>query len=380
MALHPTMIWEIPHSLNICVLIILTMRTLYIGGQKKKNNSGLKWKIYTFLFLSLVIIGSALKLTGPMIVENWINKKGADTTGYAFSVREVDLSLGKGQMILKDVKVFNPNTSTEMLETPNLTIQLSWLDLFSQGKKVLVSADKVDLILSKDLSSEMERIQAAGEKKDLYLATVDGKISKLNIIEQKEDQSRTVLELNDVNIKVKEVSLLSINKKTEFSVSSNIDNGGKLNLTGKTSEENGRTPWSIHGSLKQVSADIFNKIAGDKLPFSFHESRLNAEISAHSDHGKVSGEIAPDIKVLNLLDERPGIPTQSIARALTEELTFTLPFTLKDALTVQYEDTFRKLKTYRKYPASIVSSGTTEVKESQTQTPKSKKSFSFWPF
>lgn len=358
------------------------MGTIYIGGgNRKKSNGGTKWKIFIFLFLFIGVIGSVLKLTAPMIVEKWINRKGEGTKGYAFSIRDAAISFGKGQLILTDVKIFNPETNTELLEAPNMTIQLNWEDLvLSQEKKLSISADKVDLILSKDLSSEIERIQTAGgkQKKEFYLDAVEGKFSKLNIIEQKEDQSRTVLELNDVNVKAKEFALRSINKKTEFSVSSNVAEGGKLNLTGKTSDENGKTPWSIQGSLKQVPAEILNKIAGDKLPFAFRESRLNAEISAHSEHGKVSGEISPDIKILNLIEERPGIPTQTIARALNDELTFTLPFTLKDELTFQYADTFAKLKNYRRYPSSAGSSRPLEAPASQS--PKTVKTESFWPF
>lgn len=349
------------------------MRTIYIGGgQKSKKNGGVKWKISIFLFLFLVVCSSILKVTAPTIVEEWINRKGAGDAGYAFSIRDVDLSLAKGQMTLNDLKIFNPKTNAEMIEAPGLTIHLDLADLLmSQNTKISVFADKVDLILSKDFSSEMKRLEAVGEKqkKDLYLNTVEGKIGKLNIIEQKEGQSRTVIELNDVNVKVKEFK--------EFSISSSVADGGKLNFTGKTSEENGRTPWTIHGSLKQVPADIFNKIAGDKLPFSFDESSLNAEISAHSDHGKVIGEITPDIKRLNLLEERPGIPTQSIARALTDELTFTLPFTLQDELTLQYADTYRKLKNYRKDQGTIESPG--PAKAPITRTAKTKKTSSFWP-
>lgn len=357
------------------------MRTIYINSGQSKKKSGVKWKIYTFLFLFLAISGAGLKIMAPTIVERWINQKGENSKGYVFSIRDVELSFGKGQVILKDVKIFNPDTSTELLEAPNLIVQLNLLDLFmSQEKKVAIAADKIDLILSKDFTAEMERIKAANkkQKKDFYLDAVEGKIGKLNIIEQKADESRTVLELNEVFVKVKEVSLRSINKKTEFSVSSNVADGGKLNLTGKTHEENGGTPWSIQGSLKQVPADIFNKIAGDKLPFSFNEPNINAEISAHSDHGKVKGEISPDIKRLNLLVEKPGVPTQSIARALSDELTFTLPFTLKDGVTLQYADIFNKLKTYRKYPAATESSRPAEAPVAKTE--KSKKTFSFWPF
>ena len=360
------------------------MGAIYIGGQSNKKKTGSYWKVYLFLILLMSIIGAVLKVVGPTLVEKYINRKGAGSTGYAYSIREVELSIAKGQMILKDVKVFNPKTSNELLEAPNLTIQLNLQDLImSQDKMVSIIADKVDVTLSKDFSSEMERIKAIAEtqKNDFYLNVLEGKIGQLNIIEKKEDQSRTMLELSNVIIKVKEVSPLSINKKTEFSVTSNIADGGKFNITGKTNEDNGRTPWTIQGSLKQVSASFFNKIAGDKLPFSFNESKLNAEITAHSDQGVVSGEISPDIKRLNLIDEKPGVPTQSIARALTDDLTFSLPFTLGDALTVQYEDTFRKLKTYRKYAASNEgpAASAAEAPASQTSKP-TKKSASFWPF
>lgn len=336
------------------------------------------WKIYFFLILFFGLTGMGLKLTGPMIVEKWINKHGAGNSGYAFSVRDVEFSLAKGQVFLKDIKIFNPKTQTELIEAPNLTVQFNWPNFFlSDSKNVSVTADNVDLILSSDFSSEIARIKDAGNKleEDVYLSNLEGKIARLNIIERKEDQSRTVLELNELNLKLKEASLHSINKKTEFNVSSKLADGGKLNLTGKTRVEGERTPWTIQGSLKKVPSDIFNKIAGDKLPFSFNESHLNAEISAHSDRGEVSGEIAPDIKRLNLLQERPGVPTRSIARALTDELTFSLPFTLKEELSFNYADTYHRLKTYRKYPAATESSDSAKTQVSQT-----KKTDSFWPF
>lgn len=350
------------------------MKTLYIGGQKYKNNSGSNWKIYLVLFLILGLGAFTLKLTGPLIVEKWINEHGASAAGYAFSIRDVDISLSKGEMELKDVKIFNPKTQAEILEAPHFSIHVNWQDFFLTRKtEVSLEATEVDLILSKDFSSEMARIKAAGEKaeSDFYLDSLKAKIAKLNIIEKKENLSRTILELKNMDVNVKDVSLLSINKKTIFNISSQIADGGKLQLSGKTNEESGRTPWTINGSLKGVSPDIFNKIAGDKLPFAFNESSLNAEIVAYSDRGVVSGEISPEIKRLNLLVVKPGVPTQSIARALTDELTFTLPFTLKDKLTLEYEDTYRKLKSYRKYPAA-------EAQVSQAQ--KAKSSDSFWPF
>lgn len=358
------------------------MRAIYIGsGQARKNNNSSMTKVYFFLILFLVIVGAALKLSASLIVERWINQNGSGDNSYAFSIRDVEIKFAKGQMVLLDLKVFNPKTSAKIVEAPAMTIKIDWQDLLMyQDKKISIDADKVDLILSKDFSSEMKRIQSMSEKhtNDFYIDVVEAKFAKLNIIEQKEDLSRTVIELNDVVANVKDLSLLSINKKTVFNVSSNLADGGKFQLSGKTIVENGNTPWSIQGSFKQVPTDIFNKMAGDKLPFTFNESRLNADISAHSENGKVIGEISPEIRKVNLLNEKPGVPTQTIARLLTDELTFTLPFTLKEELTLQYQDTFQKLKTYRKDPAPAISARAVETKV--TQTSKSKKPFSFWPF
>jgi hypothetical protein len=346
------------------------MKAIYIGGSRPKTKGGASWKIYLYLFLFLAFMAGTLKMTGTMIVEHWLNRMGSDAHGYAFSIRDVDLSLSQGKLTLNDVKVINPKTSTELLEAPHLTIQLNLVDcLQTHENKISVSADKVDVVLSKDMSSELERIKsaAAKEKSDLYLDKIEGKIAKLNIVEKKDDKTRIVLELSEVDLKIKDISLLSTNKKTQFSVSSKVSDGGKLFLTGKTTEENGQTPWTIHGSLKEVRADIFNKIAGDKLPFSFFETKLTAEINARSEEGRVKGEFSPDIKRLNLHEGSPGAPTRSIARALTDELTFTLPFILKDDFRLEYLETYKKLKAYRKYPATNPQS-------------VAKTSSSLWPF
>lgn len=337
------------------------MKTLYIGGQKFKKNTGTKWKIYFYLFLFLMIVGLTLKVSGSLIVEKWINKKGTDGSTYAFSVREVGISLGKGELNLKDVKVFNLKTSAELLEAANLSIQINLSDLIlSQEKNITVSSDKIDLIISKDFSSELER-----EKKDLDIDKIEAKFTQLNIIEKKEDSSRTVLELNAVNAKVKALS--------EFTLTSKVAEGGSLNLTGKANDG-----WSFTGSFQHVPSGLFNRIAGDKLPFSFNESRLNADILAETENGKLVGEIAPKIRKLNLVEEKPGIPAQTIARILSDELTFTLPFTVRNEVTLEYSDTFRKLKMYRKYP---MASEADEPKVTQSSPgPKTKKSFSFWPF
>lgn len=331
------------------------MKTLYIGGQSHKKNSGTNWKLYFYLILFGAFIFTTLKLTGSMIAEKLINRNGVKATGYSFSVRDVDFSLSKRELNLKDVKVFNSKTSTEILETPELIVHLDPLSIF-QDKKLSITADKLDVILSEDLSSEVEKA------KEHYFNVVEGTFGKLTIIEKKANQSRTVIELNEASVKVKE---------SDFSLTSKIAEGGNLNLTGKRGAN-----WTMKGSFKNVPSDIFNKIAGDKLPFAFTETKLNADIVAETENGMINGEISPEITKLNLIDEKPGIPTQTIKRVLNDELTFTLPFTLKNEISLEYNDTFRKLKSYRKSgPAAVP-----EARVSQAPAPKNKKAFSFWPF
>jgi hypothetical protein len=45
------------------------MGAIYIGGQNSRKAGGSRWKIYTFLFLFIMIIGAGLKVTAPTIVE-----------------------------------------------------------------------------------------------------------------------------------------------------------------------------------------------------------------------------------------------------------------------------------------------------------------------
>lgn len=357
------------------------MGSLYIGGRRHSGKSGWKWKLGLFLILFSVVAVSALKVSAPFIVEQWINKKGATTSGYAFSVRDVVLGLEKGQLTLNDVKVYNPETHSRLLESPKLVINFDWRNmLVADEKKLMVQTDKVDLFLSKDFASEMERIKDAADEieDDLYLQILEGRIGKLTVVEKMEEQGRTVLVFTDVGMKVKDVSLHGVNKKTEFSMASKIAKGGELNLAGKIIPEGENTAWKIEGAMKQVPADIFNRIAGDKLPFSFLDESLNAQVTAHSKNGAIMGEIKPDIQRLNLLKERPEGPTQSITRALTEELTFSLPFSVTDKVSLQYEDTFKRLVTYRRYPAAQTErAAPNETPASQTTSRKKSSSWTF---
>lgn len=330
------------------------MRDLYIGGPRRAKKGGIMWKLYLFLFFFLIIIGAGLKLSAPLLVEKWLNKQGSGKQGYAYTVREVELALSEGEITLKDVKVFNPQTKVALLESPSLKIKMDILDMLrAEDRKISMSAEKLDIFLSHDLTSEIKRITNSSTYHDLYLSLIEGKFSQANIIEKKPNESRTLMKLQDVSLKMKDLSISSVNQKTEFSLNSKIANGGQMDLVGVMNEEEGPNTWKIEGSLKEFSPDLFNQLAGSHLPFTFNESVLNAQIIAHSKSGELKGEIVPEVTKLNIITERPGLEKQTIARALSEELTFSLPFTLKDELTLEYADTYKKLKDYRKYPLSV---------------------------
>lgn len=329
------------------------MRDIYIGGQRVKK-SGVRWKIYLFFFFFIIVLGMTLKVSAPWIVESWLNKHGMENRGYAYTVREIELALRKGELTLKDVKIFNLESKTSMIESPSLKLKIDLKDIFqSNDRKIKVSGEELTIFLSKDLASEITRMKTSELARIVYLKLIEGDFSKVSIIEKKESESRRQIEFFNVNFKMKEVSLVSVTNKTEFSLTSKVINGGEFILSGKMQEDAGRRFWSVQGALKNFSPDFLNKVAGNELPFLFNEAILNAEIIAESRDGELKGEIVPDVTRLNLVAERVGLPRQVIARTLNEDLTFSLPFRLKDQLTFEYEDIYKKLKEYRKYPLRV---------------------------
>ena len=330
------------------------MSELYIGGQRRTKKGGVLWKIALLMVFLLLMLGAALKVSSPFIVERWLNDQGQENEGYAYSVREVGLSLKEGEMTLKDVKVFHPQTQVEILQSPSLKLKMNLPDILNASeRRIVISADKLDVFLSKDLSSEIERMKKSTENKDLYFSLVEGEFTELNIIEKKIDFSRTLVGFRDVNLTMKELSMMSVNEKTQVGLAAKLKQGGEMSLTAKMSDEEGRSFWAIEGSLREFPPELLNKVAGSELPFTFNEEVLNAQVTARSHEGSIMGEIVPEVSRLNLIDERAGGPRQVIARALTDELTFSLPFSLKDELTLEYADTYKKLKEYRKYPVKV---------------------------
>lgn len=335
------------------------MRNLYVGGGRRAKRSGILWKLSLFFFFVLIAAGAALKVSAPFIAEKWLNKHGNGRLGYAYSVRDVELQLKESMIILRDVKVFHPKTNAELVKSPSLKLKMKIQDLLdSSDRRLDIEGERLDVYISSDLNSEIARISNIEEIKKWYFSSIGAKFNQVNFIEQMPDESRTLVRMNDVNLGFKDISVLSVNSKSEFTLLSKLASGGEVNLVGTMENENDKNFWKIEGTIKDFSPALFNRLAGSELPFTFNEPTLDAQITAHSKDGAIQGEITPEITRLNLIDEKPGFPRQIIARALNEELTFSLPFTLKDKLTVEYANTFKKLKEYRKYPlTSVVSSG-----------------------
>lgn len=336
------------------------MRDLYIGGQRPRKSGGFMWKLYLFLFLFFIALGGALKVSAPVMVERWLNEKGSGDHGFAYSVREVELALREGEIILKDLKVYHPQSKVEIAKTTSLKVEMDLPNMLSSGpKRVEVSAASLDVFLSDELASEIDRMKTTEMPETLYFSLLKGNFSQVNIIEKKEDISRILLKLQEVAIDMKELSLSAVNKNSEFSFNSKLISGGEFSFSGKVNaeEQDEKEFWQLEGALKEFSPELLNRLAGAELPFTYNESTLSAQIMARSKEGKIEGEILPQVSRLNLVIEGARGQKQTIARALTEELIFNLPFQVKSDFTLEYEDTFKKLKDYRKYPLSVASSG-----------------------
>src|SRR5690606_25844302 len=129
----------------------------------------------------------------PVIVERWLNQRGSDNSGFTYSVREVELSLKEGEMILKDLKVFHPKSNEELLKTSSLKLRMNLQEIFNtSASRVEVSADQLNVFLSNELISEINRMKDIKENENIYFALIQGKFSQVNVIEKKIDESRTL--------------------------------------------------------------------------------------------------------------------------------------------------------------------------------------------
>jgi hypothetical protein len=327
------------------------MKPIYISRPEPKSRA--RFYIIGGILFFLV----ALRAMSPLLVENMINHAGSDEKGYAFRVDDVDLKIWRGVVNIAEARVYNAKTDQNFVEAHDLTFNFDPTKIFDDKKIFTVSGKEVDIILSKDFLSEVERVKNEGKnkvKREMYLDKVEAEIGKINVQQQESGGKRTLITLEDTQALFKDLGVGSVNKDTEFEVESKIAGGGNIQLQGKTILEKKETPWVIEGKMEDISSAVIEKLAGNKLPFEVEKANINAEITAHSSGGQISGVLRPHIKDFKLTDKKDEtFLKRNIAKVGNyifdktkgedEELSMKLPFTLNENFTLNLPETIDKI-------------------------------------
>ena len=305
----------------------------------------------------MAILLVVARVAAPFVAENFINKKGADGRGYHYRVAEVSMNILRGEVNLRDLKVFNPDNMIVFADAPVVTLNFQWAELI-RGEHIFdVKADQLNLILSKALFDEIQRIKDQFSKNTgsrFYLDKVGASFKRINIMEANETNSRTILTLTDSKVSGKEFAIGGINLKSEFSIDGKIAEGGSIDLKGKTVQKDNSTPWTILGKMKNIQPDVLEKLTGNKLPIDISKTSLNAEIVARSQEGQIEGTLTPDIREFNLREEKKSpwgdiivkLKKYDLEKAPASEdlLKFDIPFTVRENLSFNIDETVNRVK------------------------------------
>ncbi len=328
------------------------MKPIYIYRPHAKNNKG----IIIILLLLIVFVGFLLAI--PFVIKSSLNKSGSDGSGYAYRVGDLDLNILKSQVRINDIKIYNLKSSLPFAEISDVKIKMNPFVLLKKEKKISVVMKNHDIIITKDLFEEMKRIKNEIKdktKSEIYFDEVDAIFGRFNIKDLRNDNSRTILTLDDAMIRINDLEIGSVNEKTEFLVKSKIAEGGEINLSGKINPEADNNPWSIKGDLTGINAKVIEKMAGDKFPLEIKEATINARILAATSANGISGTLSPDIKNFKFVDDKQeGVIKRNIAKASNfllkkttegeKEINLEIPFTLDENFTLNVQESIKKLK------------------------------------
>jgi hypothetical protein len=132
------------------------IKSIYVSGYEKQRHHS-KWRYIGVLVLAVFL--GILTVASPFIAASWINKKGADGKGDHFRVAEVSMNIFRGEINLRDLKVFNPENLTVFAEAPVLAINFQWADFFRRNYIFDLKANQLNLIFSKALFDEIQRMK-----------------------------------------------------------------------------------------------------------------------------------------------------------------------------------------------------------------------------
>lgn len=330
------------------------MKSIYVSRYEKQRKHR-KWPYVGVLLLAITLV--LARVAAPFVAENLINQKGSDGKGYHYRVAEVSMNVLRGEINLRDFKVFNPESMTVFAEAPEVSLKFQWAELIRGEHIFEMKADQLNLMLSKALFDEIQRIKDQANKNTgsgLYLDKFIALFNRVYVIEADETNSRTILTLMDSKVSAKELGIGDINSKSEFSFNGRIAEGGSIDLTGKTFQRENSTPWRIQGKMTNIQPDVLEKLTGNKLPIDITKTKLNAEIVAHSQEGQIEGTLTPDITEFNLREEKKSqwgdiivkVRNYDLERtpASEEVVKFDIPFVVRDTLSLNINETVDRVK------------------------------------
>lgn len=333
------------------------MRPIYIESNRMKKGHSKVYLVLAGVLLFLLVI---LVFVAPVLVKNSINKLGSQNLDFSFKVSNVELNILESEVQVEDVLVYSAKTSRKFIELPRLRIDFDWSDIWQDGKVLSLSGEVLDVTFSKDFISGIKKIKndlsanKGKEKKSVYLKEANLEMRKINFRELNEDSVRTILSLTNVDLLLKETGLSASNEKAEFSLKSDISEGGKMHLSGKINPEAHSMHWSITGELSSIPIKVLEKLAGSKLPLDVKDSHISSKINAHSKDGAIEGVLYPEIKEFKVSESTgEGVLKRGIAKITNSALQkiknsegntgISIPFTLKENFSLNFPDTLEKI-------------------------------------
>lgn len=268
-----------------------------------------------------------VRIVAPYAAESWINNKGPDEKGFVLNVSDVDLKLLKGVVDFNNVEMKESLSRSRVAQTDKIRVEFNLLNYLFGDKTLNIFSDHVDLILTQGIMEELNHIKMKSE------SIVKARIEKLNVRQQEDHLLRTIASFDKTEIDL---------RPEKFSLISTVSGGGKLSLTGKT--EKG-SPWSITGNVTGVKSELLSRIAGQEMPILIGEKVMNAEIVAETSGSTLQGVIRPDSKDVKLVEvTRPKPRPWRPARKEPEPLVLEIPFTLKEQISLNFDETVNELR------------------------------------
>jgi hypothetical protein len=296
------------------------MKPIYINRDRPKRSK--LWLLA--LATILVVMTLALRVVAPFALEAWINQLPADKNGHALKVGDVDLRALAGEIVLVDLRLVDAAGAPNLVEASRVVLSLVPGLFFGETRTVKLVGEDVTVYLSGDLVGEARRETLE------HVKTLEARLTNLTVKETDNNVIRTILSLADVR--------LELGEDRVFKLASEIDEGGKLTLSGSRG--------TIAGSLSGIRPEVFTKLTGDRNPIVINEPNLTARIDAAVSGAAVQGTLTSSVKNYHLQETpnpepRPGaVPRKGPVPAPD----LLIPFTLQETFSFDFSPAAEELR------------------------------------